>query len=66
MKAALGKGRERPRGIKSQVKDGSEDAEVSWKKSEKKIKKLFEKYLTNGKLCGIVEKLSTKDGELGP
>ena len=38
MKAALGKGRERPQGIKSQVKDGSGDAEVCGKKVRKKSK----------------------------
>ena len=36
------------------------------KKTLKKVKKLLEKYLTNGKLCGILEKLSQRDSEFGP
>ena len=36
------------------------------KKTLKKVKKLLEKYLTNGKLCGILEKLSQRDSGFGP
>ena len=38
MKAALEKGRDRPQGKESQVRDGSGDAEVCGKKARKKSK----------------------------
>ena len=42
------------------------EREKAPKKTLKETKKVLKKGLTNERLCGIVEKLSTEGSEIGP